>query len=65
VFLDFECDTLVLDIFHNLLALIKDDHSSMMLAYLESILVGILTEADDFFVRISYFHTLPKSSSYQ
>jgi len=47
--LDLECDALVLDIVHHLLASTKDDHSPMMPAYIESmpILIGILTKADD------------------
>ncbi|KAJ8429968.1 hypothetical protein Cgig2_032093 [Carnegiea gigantea] len=51
VLLDLECDSLVLDICHNLLSLVKDDHSSLMLAYVESILVGILAKADDFLLE--------------
>ncbi|KAJ8442691.1 hypothetical protein Cgig2_001784 [Carnegiea gigantea] len=47
VLLDLECDALVLDIFHILLASIKDEHPCLMLAHIESILVGILNEADD------------------
>ena len=47
VLLDLECDALVLDMFHNLLASIKDEHPSLMPAHIESILVGILDEADD------------------
>ncbi|KAJ8438242.1 hypothetical protein Cgig2_003631 [Carnegiea gigantea] len=50
VLLDLECDALVWDIFHHLLASPKDDHYSITLAYVESILVGILTEADDLFL---------------
>ena len=44
--LDLECDALVLDIFHDLLAPIKDDHS-LILAHIRFILVGIVDEADD------------------
>lgn len=47
VVLDLECHALVLDIFHHMLASFKDDHSSMTLAYVESIHVGILIEAYD------------------
>ncbi|KAJ8428235.1 hypothetical protein Cgig2_009950 [Carnegiea gigantea] len=47
VLLDIECDTLILDIFHHLVASPKDDNSTMTLTYVESILVGILTEVDD------------------
>ncbi|KAJ8424136.1 hypothetical protein Cgig2_005506 [Carnegiea gigantea] len=47
VLLDLECDDFILDIFHNPLVSIKDEHPSLMLAHIESILVGILDEADD------------------
>ena len=42
--LDPECDVLVLDIFHHLLASTKDDHASLLLAHKESILVVILED---------------------
>ncbi|KAJ8446772.1 LOW QUALITY PROTEIN: hypothetical protein Cgig2_000783 [Carnegiea gigantea] len=42
-----EYDALVMDIFHQLLASPKDDHFAMTLAYVESILVGILMVVDD------------------
>jgi len=45
--LDLEIDALVEDIFHHLLASTKDDHSPLLFAQIESILVGILDEADD------------------
>jgi len=48
--LDLECDALVLD---HLLASTKDDHSPQLLAQIESILVGILDEANDL---MSKFH---------
>ena len=44
MFLDVECDALVLDIFQHFLVSIKDDHSTIMLAHTESILVGSLDE---------------------
>lgn len=47
VLLYLECDALVLDLFHHLVASIKDDHSPPLLAHIESILDGILEEADD------------------
>ena len=47
VLLDLKCDASVLDMLHHLLASLKDDHSSSTLAYVKSILVGILAEADD------------------
>ena len=47
VLLDLECDAFVLDLFHHFVASIKDDHSPPLLAHIESILVGILEEADD------------------
>jgi len=46
VLLDLECDALVLDIFHHLLASIHDDHSPLLLAHIESILWGILVEVE-------------------
>ena len=63
VSLDLERDTLVQDIFHHLLASPKDDHSVMTRAYIEAILVGILTEADDLLLEFLIF-TLSESSSY-
>jgi len=40
-----ECDALVPDIFHRLVTSIKDDHSPIILTYIESVFVGILDEA--------------------
>ncbi|KAJ8442440.1 hypothetical protein Cgig2_018717 [Carnegiea gigantea] len=45
--LDLECDALVLGIFHDLLASTKGGNSNVKLAYIESILIGLLTEAND------------------
>lgn len=53
--LDLECDALVLDIFHHLLASIEDDHSSLMLAHTESTLVGLLDEVDELFLGLLVF----------
>ena len=47
VLLDLKCDPLVSDIFHHLSASTKDGHSPLLLAHIDSILVGILDEADD------------------
>ena len=46
-----ECGALVGYIFHRLLASTKDDHSPMMLAYVESIIFGILTEVNDLLLK--------------
>jgi len=44
------------DIFHHLLALMQGDHSPLLLAHVESILMGVLDEEDDllleFFISI-------------
>jgi len=53
--LDLECDALLMDIFHQLLASPKDDHSAMTLAYVEPIPVGILTVADDLLLEYLIF----------
>ncbi|KAJ8436109.1 hypothetical protein Cgig2_017092 [Carnegiea gigantea] len=47
VLLDIKCDALFLDMFYHLVASIKDDHSPLLLEHTESILLGILEEADD------------------
>jgi len=47
ILLDLECDAPVMNIFHHLLAPIKDDHSPLILAQIEFIRVGILDEVDD------------------
>jgi len=47
ILLDLECDAFVLDIFLCLLVSSTDDHSCLMLAYIESILIGILDETND------------------
>ena len=53
--LDLECDPLIMDIFHHLLASIKDDHLPLILAHIESILVHILDEADDLVLKFLIF----------
>ena len=55
VLLDLECDALVLDIFHHLLASIKDGNSLPFLTHIESILMGILDEVDDLFLKFLVF----------
>ncbi|KAJ8451351.1 hypothetical protein Cgig2_014123 [Carnegiea gigantea] len=45
--LECDCDAPILDIFHHLLASTKGENSPVMLAYIESVLIGLLTKADD------------------
>ena len=45
--LHLECGALGMDIFHHLVASFKDDHSPLLIAHIESILVAILDEAND------------------
>jgi len=56
--LDLECDAVGLDMFHHLLMSNKDDHSPILLAHIEYILVGIFHEADgillDFLISTLY-----------
>jgi len=61
--LDLECNVFVLDIVHHLLASTEDDHSPLLLAHIESILLGILDEADD--LLLEFLISILSTSSYE
>jgi len=55
---DLKFNALVLDIFHHLLASIQDDQCPLLLAHIESVVMGIVNEVDDLLLEFLIFTLL-------
>lgn len=47
VMLDLECDSLIVEMFHNFLGSIRDHHSASIFTYMESIMTLVIEESED------------------